>query len=89
MPGIVYKLFDKHHPDTIPVSTQDEIQKVQSAGLRWTLVSETLKAILNIIKKFKILKSKSPKERLIYLVETNELEEKVRIELLDIIEKLP
>ena len=59
-----YNYYVARHGYAIPVSTQDEIQRATSAGLKWTLVPEKVKSMLNLVKKFFIPNSSPLIQRL-------------------------
>lgn len=55
---------DRYGFNTVPVSNQEEIQRAQNAGVKWTLVPEPVKNILRLVKSWFIPSSKSPAELL-------------------------
>lgn len=87
----VYDTFvEKHGRLTIPVSTQEEVQRAQAAGVKWTLIPKILLSLLKRVTTWFIPDSKPPIERLRLFYKTNlySLSEEARVELLDIINKL-
>lgn len=60
----IYGWYSGSYGTAIPVSSKEEIQRVEKAGLRWELVPETLKKILYTVKKWIIPSSASPADRL-------------------------
>jgi hypothetical protein len=60
-----YRYFvAKHGPAAVPVSSQDEIERATSAGMKWVLVPETVKTLLRKVKSWFIPSTKTPAERL-------------------------
>lgn len=56
--------WDKHGASAIPVSNQEEIERASKAGIKWVLVSETVKTLLRLVKSWFIPNTKSPVEQL-------------------------
>jgi hypothetical protein len=56
--------FSRYGLHTVPVSTQEEIQEAQQAGLSWALVKEGVKSLLHMAHKWIIPSSDSPVARL-------------------------
>jgi hypothetical protein len=59
-----YSHYYGRYGDAIPVSNQEEIQRVQAAGMRWVLVPEKVKSMLRLVKSWFIPSSESVVERL-------------------------
>jgi hypothetical protein len=62
--GDHYVHYVTRHGDAIPVSNQDEIQRAQTAGVKWVLVPEKVKSMLRLVKSWFIPSMESPLERL-------------------------
>lgn len=84
-----YQTFVARHGDAIPVSTQAEVEKAQNAGVKWTLVPNSLRTLLLKVKSWIIPTTLSPSERLREFLSKNEwaLSDEMKIELADIAEK--
>lgn len=54
----------RHGYDAVPVSTQEEIEQVSSAGMKWVLVKHPVKTLLRMVRSWFIPSTKSPVERL-------------------------
>ena len=53
-----------HGHQAVPVSSQDEIQRATAAGLKWVLVSDTIKNVLRCVKSWVIPSTPGPLQRL-------------------------
>jgi hypothetical protein len=62
--GENYGYFLTRHGDAVPVSSQEEIERVTKAGLRWVLVPKVLQAILHQVKTWFVPDAHSPASRL-------------------------
>lgn len=80
--------FTKKHGNAIPVSSQEEVQRAQAAGMKWALVPAALKGLLSRVINIFIPSTKTPKERLMALAEKYSHDKFLSAELKDIAEKV-
>lgn len=83
-------VFAAKHGDAVPVSTQAEVERATRAGVRWVLVTDTVKAIIGKVRSWFIPSTKSPVERLQDFVTQHQyrLSSDMKAELLDIIKSM-
>lgn len=87
----VFGDYEAEHADAVPVSTQAEIEDATAAGVKWALVKEPVKALLNMVKQWFIPKKvTSPAARLRTFLDDNSmfLSSAACDELRDIIKQL-
>ncbi len=56
--------YSGRYGNAVPVSSQEEIQKVQAAGMKWVLVPEKVKSLLRLVKSWFIPTTESAVSRL-------------------------
>lgn len=80
----------KHGADAIPVTTQEEVERATRAGVRWVLVTDTVKTLIGKVKSWFIPSTKSPVERLQDFLKAHQyrLTDDMRAELGDIIKSM-
>lgn len=86
-PTVTARFIEEHGVDTIPVSTQAEVQRAQAAGVKWALVPEQMKRLVGCVQSIFIPSSDGPLARLEKFVEQHRwsLSTDQKIELDDII----
>lgn len=85
--AVAARFVAEHGADTIPVSTQAEVQRAQEAGVRWVLVPSQLKDLIGRVQSIFIPSTDGPLARLQKFVEQHRWSLTVdqKIELDDII----
>jgi len=88
--AVVADFEEEHGVAAVPVTTQEEVQRAQAAGVKWVMVPHKVKEILKIVKSWFVPSVKTPVERLKDLLEAAkwQLTEEQKKELADIIDKM-
>lgn len=86
----IFRTFVGKYPNTVPVSTQQEVEEAQAAGVKWQLVPSAMKRILSSIRHFVIPSSKPPGQRLKDFISKHRgsLTDQQKAELEDIVRQL-
>ncbi len=85
--AVVADFETEHGVAAVAVSSQEEVQRAQAAGVKWVLVPQRIKDIMKLVKNFFIPSTKTPLDRLKDLLESAkwQLSEESKKELADII----